>query len=781
MRDQMQELQARSLQDDQAIADERLACEANQLLIAEVDTEKKDNQQLKEQVALLQHAESVLETQVADLNHERGELQNIAKDHERQLRESEQRIKKLNALLGGVEENLRSSCVEVEGLERRYLEQELQFCRYRASTQAHFTDTDERLQHTSNQTEAKDLENDSFGQSVAELSIELESMHTKNGHLQTKVSQHDSAMRAIQQEQDNAAEKMSMTQSVLRSAEESILGLETENQELSDKLEETCTDLRASKEAEQTLASQCAGLRQQLDQLREAKTTSEEQLQQSKRDSTASLDDVNARLMLSEDARKELQASLRQMETAHKLQIEHHEQKSTAKFESLAAQSQKEQEKLKLKHLTEMETQKRDAEASIANIRLSANKIEQQAKARMSVMATETDGRSVASGPSTGIVLVPNTQEVEQNVQLSQHAQPGKARKKVDRHTNSITIVTSSGFPRPSMTEDGSVVDRVSSARLSEGIESQTGNSEDEYENELGTVAPRQDQKKQLLPMSCDSDVVPETQDFEDGQRVAAHFKIVESQVVASDEPDHEDDLTDLSTIPSEDLYEMLLDLNETHDRQHSLKNASSPVLEHCTSGHFADGVHSDAQSTTSQGRPRSRANTASRMMPLHSQDVQRPQTNTNPHNKSYTGTKRSLRGDDNDFTDFTHRNNANSKRTFGRHSDYDINGDNIHKGTAAVEENSSHKKLRTSAQASIRRPSSISTSYAPYTPTPTPTSISAQSNNNTSPARVHGRRSSHRRSSKAGVHTGGASRLPSTRNTRSKSTMLLPHIDVHD
>lgn len=791
MRDQIQGLQAEILRHHEAITDGQLAREANQSLMTEVETEKQKNQQLEEQVATLQQSKATLKTHITELEIERDQLQTAIREHEARPREFEQKIAQLQERLSGVKDDLRRSNANIERFERRHLEQERQFCKYRVDALAHLANLREHLRQTSDHGEAKDRECDAFKQDAANLRIELESEQTKTNQLMAEIYQHSSAMRAIKQEKNDAIEKEGKMRDSLRSAEDSVLELETENHKLSSELKETLTGLRTSKNAEKRLISQCSGLQRQLGQLQDAKTASDEQLrqmqhdmdlrlQQAKTDHNASLDDLNSRLALSESAREELQAKLRQVETGHKQQIEYHEQKFNAKFDSLAAQSQQEQEKLKTKHMQEMESCKQHAETMIANMRFNAENKAREAQTRIDKMVAETEKRSITARLPTSRILVPNTQQSEQNGgSSSQQSKPGRTRKRLDRQTNSVTVTVATNNRRLDTVEGRSVINKAAvSDRRREGSESEVGYFEEEYECRFGPQGPLENQETQLSVAEPEAEVVPETQDFEYGQGVAIQFEMNESQVIASDNVDQEENLTDLSTMPSEDLSEMLLDIHPTSRQQrHTPKHVSSPTSELRTPGQSAHDMASDAHSTNSQGRPKSRANTASRMMPLPAQGMQcqRAHADEGPRHLSHARAERSFRADNNDSPDFMHPNNATSKRTYAQHSAHDTDSGHKRKVTGSIDENGSSKKLRTSAQAFAQRPSSISKGYAPYTP-----ALTAQNNSTPSPVSVTGHRSSYRQSSTAGSQ-GATPRLSSTQNTRSKSMRAFSHVQVRD
>jgi hypothetical protein len=789
IRDQIQGLQAEILQNDQAIADSQLDREANELLITEMETEKQNNQRLEEQATSLRHSEATLKSRITDLELGRDDPRTVVQEHQAQSRKHEQRIAELEAQLDKVNKDLYESHTVAKGHERQHLKEALNFCRYRTDALVHLANLSERVRQITGENATKNRECDALKQDAAKLRAQLESEQTKASQLTAKIAWNNSAMRIIEQEKNDAIKKEGSTRDSLRSAEDSKLELETENRNLSTEIKTARTELHASRDSEQRLISQCSELQKQIKALEDGKSASDEQLrqeqhdsatqlQQAKMDYTASIDDLRSDLTLSEDARKELQAKLRQMETGHKEQIEHHGQKFNAKFDSLVAQSQREQEELKTKHKQEMESCKQDAEARIAMAFLEAQRRVDEDDNRVDENKLETERRPRAAGLSTYNNLVPNTQQSEQNSVLSsQESVPGRTRKRVDRQTNSVTVVIASSNIQLNNTESESAVNGAAFYnRRREGSENQVGYFEQEYESGFGSRVPPQDRESQLSVLDPETEVVPETQSFEYGQGAAAQFQIIESQVGADDNTDHEDDLTDLSTMLSEDLSEMLMDTHPaSRQHSHTPTRTSSPNGELRTPGQSVHDMASDTHSTDSLGRPKSRANTASRMMPLP-QDVQRQRARADESTRQLSHT-RAERNDNDDTPDSMHSNDAAAKRIKGRRSGHDAGSGHKRKAAGSRDDNGSFKRLRTSAQALAQRSSSISKSYAPYTPSPT--IFPAQDNSNPSPASVISCRSSYRKSSAAGSQ-GGAPRLSSTRNTRSKSMLPFSPTQVY-
>ncbi|KAJ4407979.1 hypothetical protein N0V91_003645 [Didymella pomorum] len=598
VRDQIQGLQAEILGNNQAIAEDNLAREVNQRLATDMDTEKQKNRQLEEQAASLQHSEATLKSRITSLEQEMGELRNSIEAQQAEPCESEKKIAELEVQLSTMTEDLRKSSAVVEGHERLYLEEELKFCKYRADALAHLANLKKYIWQITDDDKAKARECSALMQDVTKLRAQLDFEKTKTGQLTAEVSQYNGDMIIINQEKNDAIEEEGRTRETLQFAEDTNRELQLENEKLSTVIQEVRKDLVASKSAEQKLTSKCTGLRNQVNALQDAKVAGDRQLRQEQHDSQtqlqqaetnkiASLADLRSSLKLSEDARKELQAKLRQKEAAHKEQIEHHQQTTNTKFEDLAAQSHQKQEKLKAKLRQEMEKCEQDAEARVADTRRETKRLVNEAETRKAEMAAEAERRLKEAGISATRILVPNTQQSEQNgTPSSQQSHSERTRKKVDRQTNSVTVVASSSRRPLGSAQGHSFLNSAAiSDRRQEGSENEMGYFEQEYESRFGSQVLSQHQETQPSILDSGVETVPETQHFEYDQGVAAQLKILESQVIASDNADQEN-LTDLSTIPSEDLSEMLMDIHpRSQQHRHTPKHASSSSREFGTPG----------------------------------------------------------------------------------------------------------------------------------------------------------------------------------------------------
>jgi chromosome segregation ATPase len=742
-----------------------------------LDLQKQHHQQLEQQVSSFQQFEVAFRSSAAQLEKERDELQAAVREHAAQSQKSELQAKHLHDQLSSTMDKLLRANDAAMREHRLRLEQEQSFYKYRADAMANLADLKEQLRQRSNQIHTKRQECNALQQDVADLKIKLESTQAESDQLAVKVLQSQSKIQILSQERNNAIEKRGIADSLFQSAEGEKLKFEVEKEELSSTLEKVHTSLRESRGIEARLAAQCSDLQGQLNELQNAKHASDEQLQQAQYDVETrlqqvksnydtELDDLRSRLNLSESARKESQAKLRQMEAVHKQQFEHHKEVAKAKFDNLASKSQQGRETLEAQRLQKLE------------------RCEQEANIRPAQMEQELRGIMEAEA-ATSRTLVSNTQQsIEQGGHAisSQQSQTERTCKKVDRQIDSMMLVAVPSNQRSNMDERGSTADGLRlpvSGR--ESSEHRSGYFEEGYQKGFRSRVSLHEQEAHFKLVDPHAEVVLETQDFEYAQGSATQFGVIKSQVSMNGNINQEEVLSDLSTMPSEDLSEMLLDVRSNPERErNSSKRLSSPKDMMHTPGRSAHDLTSDTPSTQSHCRPRSRANTASRMMPLPASDVQRQRVQADDGNQHlvYTCSDRIFGAERHASPEFMHGNDAAPKRTCGHRTSVpgDARADGIDPGrkrstpSSLAEQDGPFKKLRKSAQSYAQLPSSISKSYSSYTPAPT--AATSRPDVDPSPSSATGRRSSNRQLSLAGSQA-GTPRLSSTRNTRSKSMFL--------
>ncbi|KAJ4322329.1 hypothetical protein N0V94_002438 [Neodidymelliopsis sp. IMI 364377] len=702
MRNEAQDLQAEITQNNQAILDGCHTREQAKRLEAELEACKHKLQQLEQQEGSSRKHEEILKSHITHLETERNELQATIDTRQAQSDKMELGVKQLRDQLSEAETRFRSVQNEAKRRERLRVEQEQAFRMYRLNAVPHLARSKEQLQQLTAQIQVRDIEQHSQSQDLLDSNNKLVAIEQQCTELLREVSEHKS----------------------------------------------TVAKFHKDKEAvEANHVAQISGLQQRLNMLEDAKDSSDEQmhrveldakreLEQTKAENLTQIDELKTQVNLSENARKEAQAKVCQIEAANMQQLECHRQETNTKFEKLTIESNLVVARLKKEHLQELEETRHEFDIKFKNHVLEANR--QLAEARAG---------------TTDKVLVYNSQSSAEQIlkPASQQPQIAKIRKKVDRQTNSVHEVVPSTQLRVDTDRQASTIDRPHPLNTGrEGsVYQNEGFFDEEYQSRFGSQPQLREQAARLSTVDPDSEVVPETQEFT--------FAQLESQKSAADELQQEEIMSDLSIMPSDDLSEMLLDVGPSHGQEHETsRHVPSPdeILEDL--GQSGACPASDAQSTSSQGRPISRANTASRMMPLstHSKPRQYRQADNVVHDP--------MRGQS-----YASRNSMHENAALGRYE----TGAKRKAHDDSFEQGSRSKKVCASTRYSNQGPSLTSKSYTPYSPTPD----GALSNEDAqpSPHSTTGRRSSKRTSSTNGPQA-GTPRLSSTRNTRSKGRWCL-------
>lgn len=706
------------------------------------------------------------------MEQEKEKLQTAARKHESQLRNSELEVTKLRHEQSRAKDDLHVAHDTIIQNERIRLEQERGYCEYRSSARARLTGFQDHSQQMASQLQTNECERKALLKELSETKIEVNSVQTKYNELVTESSQHHLTNKKLCQERDRLTEQYDASQVSLRAAETKVQVLEEDKSDLNVSLTQARTSLQVSKADGTKLSAQCTSLQQELGDFRNAEDATKVRLQQEQHEVSTMLhqaeqqhiveiEDMRSRLNLSENHRKETEAKVRQMEAAHKHQLKCLEQKANDRFKQLALESQQEQGKLKAQQGQEVERLRQIAKIRVQELE---QRIEQL---RLSTIKT----------------LVPNSQPYlsqDSSPSASQLSQTSKTRKKVDRQTNSVTVVAPAGIRRVDTDEYLPNPDVSKSRRnCREGSDQQTGYFEEEYRNRFGTQVSLPEHETNQSLQEPDTDVVPETQDFEAAQGCTTQFEVIESQLPVIGDSNQEEIQSDLSVMASEDLSEMLLDArSEPGQARTDSRHLSSPKDTVQRNGQPGQEVTSDASSPNLQGRPKSRANTASRMMPLPIYNTQHDsiQAAGGSNHLLHTHHDQGPRSDNNNAPGSPHLKNTPPKPTHTRRSFvYENTGmrdaDPVQKRKSVDEAvyGGPFKKLRTSAQSSVREPSSTGKTYP--SSTPMPTSMASRADANPSPSSATGRRSSNRQSSIARSQA-GTPLLSSTRNTRSKGTL---------
>lgn len=642
--------------------------------------------------------------------------------------------------------------------------------------------------------------------------------------LETEKEQLSNAMEKLREEIKNKTEETDRTQELLRHANHSTGQLETEKERLSAAMEKLRDKSSKSKSLEMQLGEENRKLKLRADEQRTVYDNEKEAVRRELKAKDALVEDLNTRLTVSGNTQRECERKLRQAEATHKLQMDHHKQDAKAKFDKLVAEYDQEREKLrtelgqecaKVRAESDREREKlrtrlgQECDKIRAESKQECDKIKSECQKAMAAYRKDCDSRveqskrenekrQPSARPSGSEILVPNTQQsdaVERAISSSQDLRTAKTRKRVDRQSSSAYSKSAAGRSglghgtRESVTQDGFFEEEYESrfgAQVSprgQGTQISLVGDEDEIVPETQDLECTQGAAG-YVPETQDldftpgiADVVPDTQPIQCAQGDVAQFEVIESQVSAGD-IDRDDSVADLSSLPSEELAEMdmLFDIRRSSGQEHTRsRNSLSHTKPDKTPRRAHPGSTSEDRASQSQARPKSRANTASRIMPLPSSEVsaRHGQPDVGSSRLTHTYSERIPGGED-EPTISVSTNDVMPKHSHGQHSSTRAStttASQKRKSTTSVEEIAPFNKLRKAAQSYAQRPPSKSKSFASYTPTPT--QPAARRNDAiSSPSSVAARPTSNQYPSLASSQK-GSGRLSSTRNTRSKSKFV--------
>jgi hypothetical protein len=740
-------------------------------------------------------------------------------------RESELKVAQLQDQLSKTKGELSLAERNAQQHERHLLKYERDFCRYRADAVAELKRLNKSAQVTTAETQTKDRECEALRQTSVDLTTKLESTRKERSKLFDDNFQFKLSNESLREEIKNKTKEADRTQELLRLANRSKGQLETEKEQLSAAMEKLRDKSSQSRSLEMQLKEDNRNLKQRTNELRTMHADETEISRQERKTKNALVEDLNTKLTVSGNTLRECERKLRQAEATQKLQMDHHKQDAKAKFDELIAESDREREKLRTEFGQECDKIRAESEQECNRIRAESEQERDRIRAeserecdktkaecqkamaayqkdcdsRIEQSNSENEKRQPSTRPSRSEILVPNTQqsdEVDRVISSPQDLRTAKTRKRVDRQI-------SSAHPK-------SATDRPGLGHGTRESVTQDGFFEAEYESTFGAQVPLRGQDTQISLVGDEDEIVPETQDFECTQGTAgdvpetqdldlapgiadvvpdtqpfqcaqgnvAQFEVIESQALAGD-IDKDDSVADLSSLPSEELAEldMLFDIRQPSGQERTCsRNSLSHTKPDKTPRRAHPGSTPEDRAPLSQARPKSRANTASRIMPLPGSEVsaRRSHTDVGPSRLSRTYSERVSGGDD-EPTISVPTNDVTPKHSYEQHSSTRARttiASQKRKSTTSVEESAPFNKLRKSAQSYAQRPPSKSKSFAPYTPTPTPTQPAARNDATFSPSNSAARSTSNQYPSLA-TSQRGSGRLSSTRNTRSKSKFV--------
>lgn len=741
----------------------------------ESETQIQNKEQLNEDLEVSRRAETILKICVSRLEERNQEIQFSLQEYQNLKRKSDLSIGELQNQLAETKNEALIANNSAESQARQYLGLERGFSRYRADTVAYLANWKPRIQVMTDGAQASKQECLFLRQQMADIGRELESFRSDCSRLAAEILRYHAAAEELRHEQQNAIDQAEEAQDRLRVTEEQRLEIEVERDQLSADYEDVSRNLRTSTNAAQQLAAENVQIQRQLAEYKEAQRVCDEHLQQTQQDASLRLEQtqkscsmeierVESSLHLSEEARKECQAKLRLVEVSAERQLDQHKHNTKEAFSRLITESRQIYAQLKARHFEEMIACREEVE----------DKFRKQL---------------LAAGPPAEKILVSNTQPTDEPTQAnsqSQQHQAAKERKKVDRQ-DPYTMIT---IPSTSQQVDSGYQPTNNNTYESEPAQGEIGSSYfEEFERINGTQTSPQDQETQCSVLEVGGEVVSETQDFECprtfseavpetqeyqcAQQVNTQSIIAASRLSADCNLQQDGSQRAASSTSSDDLSSMLFDPPKSSKHGgHTSSTTHAVAIPDQLTHHLT----SDTPSPQSQVRPRSRANTASRMMRLSHHDASVQRFKVSKVSEDSMNSSSRLGDELADkipaLAQTIGASSKNSSTTGTSHQD-DASTTRKRRSTSNTNEVNSPKKVQRSTQSHVRRQSPKTKSFAPCTPAPATTRSANRINDNTTSPSVANRRTSNRQSSLSSSQ-GSANRLSSARNTRSKSKSRL-------
>jgi hypothetical protein len=547
-----------------------------------------------------------------------------------------------------------------------------------ASNSSEIASLKERLQKKAEELQSKVEDYTELERAVAQL----ESRHTDLKLLceqqQAEITEHPSEIDSLRSElqSENSLDKESAQAAVQRARKE--------KEEVEAKLEEAETEKSRLSNIETTLTNELEDLGFQNAELRSAKESSEAQVVQIREEKAKEirryeedLDTLRREQERSNAALKEAEARIRRQDAEYHKKIEFDREKYTARVQSLVEE------------------------------------LEEAKAAASSNQRQQTSQSSVEQQTLSGSL---------QNIHAEKH------RKKVDREAPLVPNAASTSGTHVDRNTQHSVVAQRQDTRKHNRGPAHDSNLFDERSSNSDLEKLTDDHSQSILEAPAEqiddtldiSHIVFSNDDFE--ERVG-HKPLKGSQNRLSDATDH----SPLSRIPTDELEQLGQDVQKSRriSTPASCPRSSGSVKQKSSQDRVVETpTRSDSRSLSlseSQDRPRSQANTASRMMPPPgntSRHFEKENLISDSNRKSaaypqgYDKTGNASKRNQGSSPDYMHHPSSASKHTYAHHSpETRVRSEQIRdasrsydqaysqKRKSSVEQDASYKKQRTSSQ----------------------------------------------------------------------------------
>jgi hypothetical protein len=605
------------------------------------------------------------------------------------------------------------------------------------SKSAETTSLKEQLREQNEELQSKTRDYADLERQCTDMSNKANDFQGRFDQVRAQLSQHLSTMESTRQEADRRiTEARQDAQGTLQSTQDRNSTLQQENQSLLSRLEQARSNEARLNKAEATLSAAQKKLQQQLTDMQTAKEGKEADLLRMQTDIAeqsrkltekhrTEIDDWSRRLTQTDAALKEAEAKLRLSEDQF--------QKKLASDRKRADDNLLQVEQ---KYKTTLQAATKQTEAS------------QQPASQSS---------TVPDNPSTAL----------QNIHV------GKTRKKVSRQNLSMLHIAGSSTAQSSTrsSEPSSILQtQVSQTQqertaLSPNLFDEHGGADDLFDAENGLSIVRRE-----------TEFVPETQEVGGLSMPQDVFDERLTQASQHEANRQSSSSTDFSSMGSEDLRQMQKDVQPEsrsglRDHDYSFTKHGSSQMNAKETALRSDNVSvAGSRSSHSQERPKSQANTASRMMPppdnvshhVRSRiQVQGGSAKASSRHGLFDNTDQKFSSSGTSTPDFMHPPSSVSKHTYSQHDPRNVarNGsrqstprtmeqshsEKRKSSTSQTERDTAAKKQRTSSQSYPVVPSSASRNYSPYASKPSV--VGSRSKTQAGPAYAQGVSSTNSRS----------------------------------
>ncbi|KAJ4378000.1 hypothetical protein N0V83_000830 [Neocucurbitaria cava] len=542
----------------------------------------------------MRELESNRKNEIHHLTIERDEKENELKEQHKELSTAKEQLQTLRKTIKNHESELDKTRKEKTEIQAE-LENAQRKAEISSSKLTEAADLKEQVRQKTEQLESRTHDLAGLRRAYADLNSSVTDLQNSDVTLRSQLSQYVSTIDALRRENDRISEAQQNAQTTVRSAQNEKSALKKDNKDLSSLLEQARSDGTKMKSTQETFLVERDSLQQQLAEYRVAKDLNEAETRRIQAEAAdekrmcdaqcADLENLSLRLKESDTMLKEAEARLRLLDAEYHSKIE--------------SDGKAMENKIQLLH-EEYDKKLRDVQTQTASIR--------QQQMTRSLALDEPSTRS------------------------SQSIHTGSNRRRVTRQNHSVLNVHgSSNTPHYHLMGTTNTIEREVPAI--QGGESEFSFSLFEEESQRNRALDDFIDDHDLSIVDPAAEAIDETQEM-------GVLSIEDLAKQTRQTPQHETNsqnssLTDLSTISSEEMSQMQMDVQHLSPSLLRGRDHGSSTYEISQESGGDAWQHAGSSSSQSHNRPKSKANTASRIMPppeTSSPQVMRHNQALDPH-----------------------------------------------------------------------------------------------------------------------------------------------------